>query len=272
MLDFIGGRNDDDESGPYDLVLGADGAWSRVRNLLTDVKPLYSGITSLDVWISAQGLEKRPDVAAFIGKGTCLIASEGRSMALQRHSDGSARVYVFVQTNKEIGGEVPSAKALLRLTEEVEDGEVDWADEKMKRRFLDAHFGGWTREPIDVVMAMTEQPILRPLYMLPVGHKWESRPGVSLLGDAAHLMTPFAGAGVNVGMMDALELAEGIVGYVNGNEKGADKLAWMLRKYEEGMFERSSKDAASTEKMMVTTHEDGGMERIRDIVTGKDGE
>ncbi|KAI1204153.1 FAD/NAD(P)-binding domain-containing protein [Annulohypoxylon truncatum] len=279
MLDFIGEDNendhDDDESGPYDLVLGADGAWSRVRPLLTDVRPLYSGIISLDIWISAEQLKNRPDIANFIGKGTCMIISEGRSMALQRHSDGSARAYVDVQTHKHVGGEVPSAKELLKFSEEESEklgeergGEVDWTDEKTRKRFLDTHFGDWAQEPIDVATAMTERPTLRPLYMLPVGHRWEGRPGVSLLGDAAHLMTPFAGAGVNVGMVDALELAEGIVGYVNGGEKGADELARVLRRYEEGMFERSSRDAAFTAQMMVISHEDGGAERLRDIVTG----
>ncbi|KAI1452408.1 FAD/NAD(P)-binding domain-containing protein [Annulohypoxylon moriforme] len=272
-LEFIGGSGNDDESGPYDLVLGADGAWSRVRPLLTDVKPLYSGITTLDVWISAEGLKKRPDIANFIGKGTCLISSEGRSMGLQRHSDGSARTYVFVQTNKDVGGEVPTAKALLKFTEEEskEIGEVNWADEKIRKRFLDTHFGDWAKESIDLVLAMTEQPTLRPLFMLPVGHKWEGRPGVTLLGDAAHVMTPFAGVGVNVGMTDALELAEGIIGYVKGNEKGTDELTKVLRKYEEGMFERSSRDAAFTEMMMHYHHEDGGVEKIRDVVMGMGG-
>ncbi|KAI2465121.1 FAD/NAD(P)-binding domain-containing protein [Annulohypoxylon bovei var. microspora] len=271
-LSFID-RDDDDESGPYDLVLGADGAWSRVRPRLTDVKPLYSGIMSLDVWISAGALDSRSDVGSFIGRGTCLAMSEGRSMVLQRHSDGTARVYMCVRTSKDLGAEVPSTKALLHLTEEEskEIGEVDWTDEKTRKRFLDTHFADWSRESVDAALAMTDLPTLRPFYMLPIGHRWESRPGVSLLGDAAHLMTPFAGAGVNVGMTDAFELAEGILGYVNGEKKGADGLAKVLRTYEEGMFERSSKDAALTKKRMVMYHEPGGAEMFRDLMTGGSG-
>ncbi|KAI1445056.1 FAD/NAD(P)-binding domain-containing protein [Annulohypoxylon stygium] len=271
-LNFIGSDGKDSESGPYDLVLGADGAWSRVRPLLTDVRPLYSGVISLDVWISAEQLKNRPDIVKFIGKGTCLIISEGRSMAFQRHSDGSARVYVDIQTSKTVGAEVPSSKELLKFTEEeskaLEDGEVDWTDEKIRKRLLDTHYSDWAREPINVALAMTEQPVLRPLYMLPVGHKWDGCPGVSLLGDAAHVMTPFAGVGVNVGMMDALELAEGIIGYVNGDKKGADELERVVRKYEEGMFARSSREAGFTEMMMGISHREGGAEKLKEVVTG----
>ncbi|KAI0095960.1 FAD/NAD(P)-binding domain-containing protein [Daldinia grandis] len=268
-LDFVASDSNtkNSEYGPYDLVLGADGAWSRIRPLLTDVRPLYSGITALDVWISPEQLATRPDIATFIGQGSCMMLSEDRFLSLQRHSDGSARAYAMVRTNKEIGGEVLGAKELLGLED---DEEVDWTDRKTRQRYLDRYFGDYIQEARDAVLAMTEQPTLRPLYMLPVGHRWESRPGVSLLGDAAHVMTPFAGVGVNVGMMDALELAEGIVAYVKQQEEGGGKgdLAQMLRKYEEGMFERSQKDAAFTASMMEIEFREDGAEKVVEVMTG----
>ncbi|KAI1647431.1 FAD/NAD(P)-binding domain-containing protein [Daldinia loculata] len=266
MLEFIesDSNTENSESGPYDLVLGADGAWSRIRPLLTDARPLYSGVTALDVWISPEQLAARPDVAAFIGQGSCMMLSEDRFLSLQQHSDGSARAYAMVRTNKEIGGEVLDAKALLGLKD---DEEVDWTDGKTRKRYLDRYFGDYIQEARNAVLAMTEQPALRPLYMLPVGHRWEPRPGVSLLGDAAHVMTPFAGVGVNVGMMDALELAEGIVTYVKQQE-GKGDLAQMLRKYEEGMFERSQKDAAFTASMMDIEFSEDGAEKVVEVMTG----
>ncbi|KAI8959261.1 FAD/NAD(P)-binding domain-containing protein [Daldinia sp. FL1419] len=268
-LNFIGSDSSTshlEESGPYDLVLGADGAWSRTRPLLTDVRPLYSGVTALDVWISPENLAARPDVAAFIGQGSCMMLSEDRFLSLQRHSDGSARAYAMVRTNKDIGGEVPSAKALLGL--EDDGGVVDWADEEVRKRYLDRYFGDYVQDARDAVLAMTEQPILRPLYMLPVGHRWEPRPGVSLLGDAAHVMTPFAGVGVNVGMMDAFELAEGIIAYMKERKDGKGDLAQMLKKYEEGMFERSQKDAALTASMMEVEFCEDGAEKVAQVMTG----
>ncbi|KAI1805045.1 FAD/NAD(P)-binding domain-containing protein [Daldinia bambusicola] len=268
---------EDSESGPYDLVLGADGAWSRVRPLLTDVRPLYSGVTALDVWISAAQLAQRPDVAAFIGRGSCMLLSADRFLSLQRHGDGSARAYAMVRTSREIGGEAaPDAKTLLGLEGEDDRDDaaaVDWTNAKTRERFLDRHFGDYVREARDAVLAMTEQPALRPLYMLPVGHRWEPRPGVTLLGDAAHVMTPFAGVGVNVGMMDALELAEGIAAYVkrHGEEQGEGgrgDLAEMLREYENGMFERSRKDAALTARMLEVEFSEDGPEKVLEVMSG----
>ncbi|KAI2620985.1 FAD/NAD(P)-binding domain-containing protein [Hypomontagnella submonticulosa] len=274
-LNFLGsgdgsgsGTEHDPDAGPYDLVLGADGAWSRVRPALTHVKPLYAGVSALDTRISAQDLERRPAVAQFIGRGSCMVIAEDRFAPLMRHGDGSARAYACVRVSPEVGGPVPSAWTLLDLDSEGKsESEIDWADEAVRRRFLDVKFGDFKQEIREHILAMAEEPMLRHYYMLPVGLRWEGRPGVSLLGDAAHLMTPFAGVGVNIGMMDALELAEGIVGFVGAEEKG-EGLAGMLRRYEEGMWERSRKGAELTANMMGVVFGPGGAEAVAEMMAG----
>jgi 2-polyprenyl-6-methoxyphenol hydroxylase-like FAD-dependent oxidoreductase len=49
------------------------------------------------------------------------------------------------------------------------------------------------------------------MYMLPIGFSWPHRSGVTIIGDAAHLMTPFAGEGVNLAMWDAMLLGRALV-------------------------------------------------------------
>ncbi|KAI0404019.1 hypothetical protein F4802DRAFT_270699 [Xylaria palmicola] len=250
---------------PFDLVVGADGAWSRTRALLTDQQPLYSGITALDVWLHRVD-EVAPDVSAFVGLGNCFLFDKDRALLFQRNGEGreaAARCYACVKTNTQAP---PSSSALLGLDDEEHD--VDWDAAPTRERFVQRYFGDWSDEVKRILLSITEKSVLRPLYMLPVGLTWKSRPGVTLVGDSAHLMTPFAGVGVNVAMMDALELAQGIISCAKTGSTDRDSLATMLEQYENGMFARSVKEAAKTEAAMHLQFSEGAAEKLISIMTG----
>ena len=132
-----------------------------------------------------------PDVAALTGQGKMFAVGENRALITQLTGHGHIRGY-----------------AGLRAPEAVARHWATLAQEPLRVALLKA-FEGWAPALLRVIETGTIVGS-RPLYALPVGHCWTSRPGVTLIGDAAHLMSPFAGEGVNLALADAADLAEAL--------------------------------------------------------------
>jgi 2-polyprenyl-6-methoxyphenol hydroxylase-like FAD-dependent oxidoreductase len=214
---------DGTKSEPFDLVIGADGAWSKVRPALTEASPYYSGISGIEVRFDSVD-QRQPKISKLVGKGSYFAFCDNKGMLAQRSGNGSIRNY-----------------ALMRVPEDwASSGGIDLSNPaETKTKILEQYFSDWDESLHELVLLADDDSIIpRTLYMLPVGVNWESRPGVTLVGDAAHLMTPFAGVGVNIAMQDAQELAEAI----ERGQKGGD-LSAAVKEYEVEMFKRGKKNA-----------------------------
>lgn len=222
-LEFADGSKEEG----FDLVVGADGAWSKVRNLLTGVKPQYSGVSAVELWHT--DVQSEPWLVNYVGAGSCFAFAESVAIMSQRQGDGSLRTYACLL--------VPEAF--------IAECGIDWESEGTARtQFIDRYFSHVSQDLQRVLSLSKDKLIPRALYELPIGFSYPHRPGVTLIGDAAHLMTPFAGVGVNVGMTDALVLATEITASCRG-EKSLDEV---ISAYEEEMWPRARKFMEKTAK------------------------
>ncbi|HEY4456635.1 MAG TPA: NAD(P)/FAD-dependent oxidoreductase, partial [Pseudonocardiaceae bacterium] len=158
----------------FDLVIGADGAWSKVRRAVSDSTPAYMGSTLLETALDDVD-NRHPELAELIGPGSAGATSGHRVMlSAQRNSDGHVRVYA--------GFDMPADWY-------VTEG-VDLADADAVRDYLLGRFEGWHPLLLDLIRRHDEEFINRALHILPIGHSWTHVPGITLVGDAAHLMPP----------------------------------------------------------------------------------
>ncbi|EXJ85832.1 hypothetical protein A1O1_06201 [Capronia coronata CBS 617.96] len=233
----------------FDLVVGADGAWSRVRNFLTEQKPSYSGVTGIELW--ALEVDKRHQwLGEFVGAGSCFMFDEGRAIQCQRDGENRIRVYVGVRQPEDW----------------INTCGIDWASpEEAKKALLDRYFNDCAPDLKRAVLDANDQLIPRQMWMLPIGMRWETHPGVTLVGDAAHLMTPFAGVGVNLAMLDAMDLAKAVIGCAGD----ASRLPDAIRQYEEVMWERAEQNARKTEKGLIGHFSADGIDEMARRLQGR---
>ncbi|MGP8303994.1 FAD-dependent oxidoreductase [Streptomyces inhibens] len=201
----------------FDLVIGADGAWSRVRPALSDATPNYTGVTFVEIGIDDVDV-RHADFARLVGNGSMVAKAGAKVLFAQRNSNGHIRGYVAFRAPQDW---------------QVTAG-LDLDDTEAVRTHLLKTLDGWDERLLHLLRHNDGGFISRPLFALPVPHTWEHVPGITLLGDAAHLMPPL-GLGANLAMLDATDLATALV-----TEPGVDDA---VRAYESIMLPRLAEAA-----------------------------
>jgi 2-polyprenyl-6-methoxyphenol hydroxylase-like FAD-dependent oxidoreductase len=206
-----------------DLLVGADGAWSKVRPLLSDAKPVYVGTSFIETYLFDSDTQHKASAEA-VGGGALFAVAPGKGIAAHREPDGVLHTYVELSKPKEW---IDS---------------IDFSDPKTALARVAAEFNGWAPALTALITDGETDPVPRPIHALPVEHRWARVPGVTLLGDAAHLMAP-SGEGANLAMFDGAELGKAIAAHPGDVEAA-------LGAYEKELFPRSAAEAAEAEHVL----------------------
>ncbi|GAB6930713.1 NAD(P)/FAD-dependent oxidoreductase [Paenibacillus sp. JCM 10914] len=224
-----------------DLLVGADGAFSRVRPLLSDLQPEYSGLTMVELNV-LDVKNNHPDLLELNSRGKMFALGDRKGILGQLNGDGRIKVYASFEVEREwldtcgIDFDQPT-EAKNKLLELFSD----WDDDlKNYIRYADGAI----------------QP--RRIYMLPVGYRWKHNPGVTLIGDSAHVMSPFAGVGVNLAMLDAYTLALAIARHQDSGSA--------IEEYEREMYRYSSDMAQESYDNLVLCFSDDAAAKMATLM------
>lgn len=174
-----------------DLVIGSDGANSKIRPYLTDIKPFYSGVTMLEgnVYDSEKAV---PEIHSLINGGKIMAFGNEKNILMGQKGGGDLGFYVSFKTNENWAKE----------------SRIDFSDRTEVLNWFKKEYSDWSNIWYELFEKAATPFIPRPIYCAPLDQTWKTLPNLTIIGDAAHVMPPFAGEGANMAMLDALELSE----------------------------------------------------------------
>ncbi|MFI6436121.1 FAD-dependent oxidoreductase [Streptomyces sp. NPDC050759] len=206
----------DGSSATYDLLVGADGAQSRVRPLLTDACPAHIGQNVVEIGIPDID-RTHPGLAAMVGRGNYWVLGNGTSLGAQRNGDGRVRIGLSFYNTAE---------------DWFTTSGVPFDDPAAARARLIELLPGWDSRVTALIAACDDTVVPRSISALPIGLTWPSKPDVTLIGDAAHLMPP-VGEGANMALLDGALLGLALAAH-------PDDFPAAVEEYEREMFQRTS--------------------------------
>lgn len=222
-----------------DFVIAADGANSKLRKYITGINAVYSGLTIVEGNIY-NAAANAPNLWKLARGGKVFALGEEKSIILSTKGDGSLSFYTGSKEQEEW---VKTSGINFHHKQSI----FDW----FKVRFAD-----WGSEWHELFDSDESYFVPRPQYHFPLDQQWESLSNLTMLGDAAHRMPPYAGEGVNMAMLDALELAEQLTAADFSNMKTA------ISNYEHEMRRRAAEITEVTLQSMENMHQKTGLQYL----------
>ncbi len=174
-----------------DIVIAADGANSKIRPYITNIKAFYSGVTMVEV--NVDDAEKAtPHIYALLNGGKIMAFGNGKCLLGGQKGIGGLGFYASFKPDEKWAS----------------NSGLDYSDKTQFLAWFKKEYSEWSSIWYELFENAATPVIPRPIYCMPLNQTWKALPNLTMLGDAAHVMPPFAGEGANLAMLDALELSE----------------------------------------------------------------
>jgi 2-polyprenyl-6-methoxyphenol hydroxylase-like FAD-dependent oxidoreductase len=214
-----------------DIVIAADGTNSKIRPLITSVRPFYAGVTIVEGAVYNAEIAA-PKIHQLLNGGKIFAMGDEKTLIVSSKGDGSLVFYTGCKTDEYW----------------FRNSGIDFTDKTQVLTWFQQEFSGWDSIWLELFENADTPFILRPQYCMPLDQTWNTLPNLTMLGDAAHVMPPYAGEGVNMAMLDALELSNCLT-----NETFPD-LQTAIAFYEKQMLTRFAEVAAVTLAQTASLH------------------
>ena len=242
MMYFKDGRSE-----YADIVIGSDGANSKVRPYLTDIKPFYSGIVMLEGNIY-DAEKTAPKISTILHGGKIMAFGNQKNILMGQKSNGEIGFYASFKAEEHW-----AAKSGL-----------DFSNKSQMMEWFKTKYWEWSEMWLELFENVAVPFIPRPISCMPLDQSWEAMPNLTIIGDAAHLMPPFAGEGANMAMLDALELSEVLL-FSKYND-----LQQSISFYETEMRKRASLKAIESLENGEKMHSEDALTVMTNFFSGKD--
>lgn len=222
-----------------DIVIACDGANSKIRPYITDNKAFYTGITMLEGNI-LQAKEAAPKINSLLKGGKIMAFGNKKNLLIGQKGNGDIGFYASFKTDENWASE----------------SGLDFTDRTQILDWYKTTYPEWDSIWVELFENAETPFIPRPIYCIPFDQTWETQPNVTMIGDAAHVMPPFAGEGVNMAMLDALELSECLTSNQYENVEEA------ISVYENQMRKRASIIAKESLDNGELMHDENALENM----------
>ncbi|MFC4687522.1 FAD-dependent oxidoreductase [Epilithonimonas pallida] len=228
-----------------DIVIASDGANSKIRPYITDIKAFYSGVTMLEGNIY-NAKETAPNINTLLKGGKIMAFGNKKNLLMGQKGSGDIGFYASFKSDENWA----SANGL------------DYSDKTQILEWFKTNYPEWNHIWCELFESAETPFVPRPIYCVPFDQTWKTLPNLTLIGDAAHVMPPFAGEGANMAMLDALDLSECLTSGMYNS------LTEAISVYEKNMQKRASIAAKESLENGELMHSENALATMLEFFNG----